>query len=233
MEVVGEDVGKGAALVATSHAALAGEVARRLSTAGYQPLLVFDRDQLMGVARRQPDLEVVVVDSLLLHDADDDFLDDLREEFSSPVIVLHPGSLASDGTIESLLASLGPATSTARTSSSWQGLELVQRTHEAYLDGASLYFTPTEYRILEALISAAGALVRREDLERAVWDTPSLDDGERLATHIRRIRQKIEADRANPAFLLTVRGLGYRLADRSDTGRSSDARAVERRDFVG
>jgi DNA-binding response OmpR family regulator len=66
---------------------------------------------------------------------------------------------------------------------------------------------------MEMLILAAGAVVDPNDLSRQLWGRESFSDGERILAHVRRIRRKIEDDSSRPAFLLTVRGEGYRLAD--------------------
>jgi DNA-binding response OmpR family regulator len=209
---------------------VAGDVARRLSHLGFQPLLAFDGTQVLRIARHEQRLAAVVVDSTMLRGESISFLEDLRVATSSPVIVLQPGALAEIGTVESVLTALQPSPSTVM---SWDGIELEPRTHEAHLDGTPIYLTPFEYRILETLVAAAGALVRKEELEREVWGTPTVDDGERLATHVRRIRHKIEPDPPHPALLLTVRGLGYRLGKRPAVLDLNAANPFRRRTFVG
>ena len=232
---VEEQRSRGTALIATPHADVAGDVAQRLSSLGFEPLLAFDGEQAVRGASRQAGVDLVLVDPDLLARVEPDFLSRLRAAAPSPVFVLAPRALAAVGDAENVVADLRPALAT--TTTEWGGLHLIPRTHEATLDGHSLYLTPIEYRILQILFAAAGALVRRDDLERQVWDTPSLDDGERLGTHIRRIRHKIERTPGAPELLLTVRGLGYRLADpagnaaaASDTGK---AISFPRRHFAG
>lgn len=68
----------------------------------------------------------------------------------------------------------------------------------------------TEYRLLEALASAEGRTVSREELLRRVWDMPA-GDTRTLDVHVFRLRRKIEDDPENPKLLHTVRGRGYRL----------------------
>ncbi len=68
----------------------------------------------------------------------------------------------------------------------------------------------TEYRLLEALASAEGHTVSRDELLRRVWGM-SAGDSRTLDVHIFRLRRKIEDDPENPKLLHTVRGRGYRL----------------------
>lgn len=221
------------ALVATEHAAVAGDVARRLSHLGFQPLLAFDRRQVLRIARNEPGLAAVVIDSTTVGRDDPTFFDEVRAVTSSPVIVLQQGALAEAGTVESVITALQIPAPTASPGTVWDGLELEPRTHEAHLDRRPIYLTPLEYKILQTLVSAAGALVRKDELERQVWGTPTVDDGERLATHVRRIRHKIEADPAHPTLLLTVRGLGYRLGRRPARTALKGTNGFDRRSFVG
>jgi two-component system, OmpR family, response regulator MtrA len=79
--------------------------------------------------------------------------------------------------------------------------------------GETIDLTKLQFRLLVALATAEGALVSRADLHRALYGTAPIDDGERVVAHVRRIREKIEAEPSHPEFLLTVRGEGFRLAD--------------------
>lgn len=94
----------------------------------------------------------------------------------------------------------------------WGGLELDLRTHQARWHGRPLHLTTVQFRIMEVLVMATGALVTTEQLSRRVWGDSSFDDRDRLVAHIRRIRKLIEQDSAMPQFLLRVRGRGFRLA---------------------
>jgi two-component system, OmpR family, KDP operon response regulator KdpE len=95
--------------------------------------------------------------------------------------------------------------------------ELDPANRAVYHNGAHIPLTPTEYRLLEVLLDNRGRACSHKNLLRAVWG-PGFEDCEHyLRVYIRHIRHKLERDPANPRFLVTVRGIGYRLAD---TGRS-------------
>lgn len=77
--------------------------------------------------------------------------------------------------------------------------------------GQALALTPTELKLLEALLRAAPRLVRRSELEHLLWpDQPP--DSDALRTHIHGLRQAVDRPFARP-LIETVRGLGYRLVD--------------------
>jgi len=69
--------------------------------------------------------------------------------------------------------------------------------------------TPTEMKILECLMRNANAVITREALIERTWGYECDDFGNRVDVYIRRVRAKIETDPAAPAFIHTVRGIGY------------------------
>jgi DNA-binding response OmpR family regulator len=80
-----------------------------------------------------------------------------------------------------------------------------------HADGAELHLTSTEFRLLTDLASNNGKPLSREDLLERVWGYDYFGDSRLVDVHIRRLRMKIEPDPANPLFLVTVRGTGYKL----------------------
>ena len=78
--------------------------------------------------------------------------------------------------------------------------------------GAEVHCTRTEFRLLCELAANPGKVLSREQLLDRVWGYDYFGDGRLVDVHIRRLRTKIEADPANPRHILTVRGMGYKLA---------------------
>lgn len=77
--------------------------------------------------------------------------------------------------------------------------------------GQESALTAKEFALLHKLWEARGNIVTIDALCSALWDGPLVGYENTLMVHIRRLREKVEADPSHPRFLLTVRGLGYRL----------------------
>jgi hypothetical protein len=95
----------------------------------------------------------------------------------------------------------------------WGSLGLDPRRRSAWWCAEPLSLTPMQFRLLEALVRARGAVVPVVELYDAVFDDAFQGGRERLFAHVRRVRQLLERDPSRPQFLLTVRGEGFRLAD--------------------
>ena len=72
--------------------------------------------------------------------------------------------------------------------------------------------TRTEYRLLVALAQAERRICSREHLLERVWGYDYFGDSRIVDVHVRRLRTKVEHDPGTPEHVVTVRGLGYRLA---------------------
>lgn len=77
--------------------------------------------------------------------------------------------------------------------------------------GRGVALTKTEFRLLCELATHPGRVFSREVLLDRVWGYSFAGDGKLVDTHIHRLRAKIENDPANPAHIVTVRGLGYKV----------------------
>ena len=79
--------------------------------------------------------------------------------------------------------------------------------------GRELNLTPTEFRLLVFLAQHPGQAFTRGQLIENVWGASGdYYDDKTVSVHVRRLREKIESDPSNPALVLTVPGIGYRLA---------------------
>jgi len=88
-------------------------------------------------------------------------------------------------------------------------LELDRSSCEVRLGGTLLTLTATEFRLLEFLMSRPAVVFSREQLLDAVWGHDRAVTDRTVDVYILRLRQKIEADPANPIFIRSVRGFGY------------------------
>jgi two-component system KDP operon response regulator KdpE len=93
------------------------------------------------------------------------------------------------------------------------GLVLDRETRQLLLDGAPVHLSPLEYRLLERLARVQGKVVTHRQLLTDVWGTEQVDQLHYLRIYMGHLRAKIEANPAEPRYLLTELGVGYRLAD--------------------
>jgi two-component system KDP operon response regulator KdpE len=77
--------------------------------------------------------------------------------------------------------------------------------------GVPVHLTPTEYRLLVALLTNAGRVVTNPQLLREVWGPSNAENGHYLRIYMGHLRQKLEDDPAQPKHLLTETAVGYRL----------------------
>jgi DNA-binding response OmpR family regulator len=91
-------------------------------------------------------------------------------------------------------------------------VELRPREGVVRKNGDDVHLTKTEFRLLCDLAEHRGQVLSRDVLLERVWGYEYVGDTRLVDAHIRRLRTKIEDDPAEPTLLLTVRGLGYRLA---------------------
>ena len=81
-------------------------------------------------------------------------------------------------------------------------------------DGQEVFLSALEYRLLLAFVNNPRAVLTRERLLAELWDAAGeFVNDNTLTVYIKRLRDKIEPDPAAPRYILTVRGLGYRLGD--------------------
>lgn len=94
------------------------------------------------------------------------------------------------------------------------GLVLDTEKFKVTLHGEHIPLTPHEYKLLEALMSARGKVLSRQKLLEYLYPNDEAIVIDRVVdVHIGKLRQKIKEDPANPSFILTVRGIGYRFVE--------------------
>ena len=92
-------------------------------------------------------------------------------------------------------------------------IELDIDAHEARVEGGAVSLRPKEFELLEALMRRKNRLASREALIDDVWGPSYFGDTKTLDVHLRRLRDKLEADPSNPVKIVTIRGLGYKFVD--------------------
>lgn len=211
---------------------------RRFLRAGFsdEEAVVFEAetggDGLKLIARENPD--IVLLD-LGLPDRDGlGVLADLREWSSVPVIVLSARGqeqdkiLALDGgaddyltkpfSVNELMARIRVAIrhaarnkAPAESAFDSSGLRIDFQGRQVFVDDVEIRLTALEFKLLALLAKHAGMVLTHKQLLNEVWGPGYEEASHSLRVHMAAIRQKIEADPANPKFIRTETGVGYRL----------------------
>jgi two-component system response regulator RegX3 len=86
-----------------------------------------------------------------------------------------------------------------------------RRTHQVTLDGTTVVLTPKEFDVLALLVEAPGTVFTRAHILEEVWDAHWYGPTKTLDVHVAAVRKKLD----DPAWIETVRGVGFRLVDPS------------------
>ncbi len=217
-------------LVVDDERALVGMVASLLGEEGYEVVTAYDGETaLRRHADESPDL--VILDRKLTRLSGDEVCRRIRAVSSTPILML-TGERGADersklldlgaddylekpfsskelrSRVRALLRRAAPANA-ARAATSVGRLRVDPKTHLASVEGRALDLTPTEFRLLAALVARPGEVLERRALLRAGWPEERDPDPEWLKAHLARLRSKL--DGAGAPTLANVRGVGYRL----------------------
>ena len=94
------------------------------------------------------------------------------------------------------------------------GLEIDPGRRAVELDGRPVQLTYVEFELLRTLAAHPGRVYTREMLLEALWGDSAYREPRTIDVHVRHLREKLEEDSAEPQYILTVRGVGYRFRDR-------------------
>ena len=210
--------------------ALVGMVASLLGEEGYEIVTAYDGETaLRRHAEESPD--IVILDRKLPKLSGDEVCKRIRASSTTPILMLTGErgpderakllDLGADDYLEkpfsgrelrsrvrALLRRATPAAS-KQAAASVGRLRVDPKTHVASVEGHALDLTPTEFRLLTALIARPGEVLERRALLRAGWPEERDPDPEWLKAHLARLRSKL--DSAGAPTLANVRGVGYRL----------------------
>ena len=90
-------------------------------------------------------------------------------------------------------------------------LQINMTQHSVYKDGKEILLTNTEFKMLYYLASNKGMTLSKDQIYNYIWNGEYALDDSNITSHIRRLRVKIEDDPAQPQYIQTVRGIGYRM----------------------
>lgn len=225
---------KATVLIVEDDASIAQFVAASLSASGLRPISASTAAQALQEAQAQQPALVIV--DLGLPDLDGvELIARLRARAATPILVLSARIqeaqkiAALDAGADDYLtkpfgvgellarvrAMLRRAASQPQPASRFQvgGLTLDREAHQVLLDGSPVHLSPLEYRLLDRLARVPGKVVTHRQLLADVWGTEQVDQLHYLRIYMGHLRAKIEPHPAEPRYLLTELGVGYRLAD--------------------
>ncbi len=118
--------------------------------------------------------------------------------------------------VKAILRRSRPASPAAASVLSYGGLELNPEKHRVTRAGEPVLLTAWEYKLLYALMCSPGKAFSREELLSQCYQNSEAVIERVIDVHIGKLRQKIEDDPAQPRFILTVRGHGYRFREEDE-----------------
>jgi two-component system, OmpR family, KDP operon response regulator KdpE len=208
-------------------------VREALTEAGYRVLEAADGDAALDLAAAQPP-DLVLLDVMLPGLDGFTVCGALRERTEAPIIVISARDAARDRVralergaddyltkpvgVAELLARVrvalrrpalaAPGATTRLAVGDWE-LDLPGR--RVYVGGRAVRLTRTEFELLAVLARQCGRVVTHAELLQRVWGPTYQAESDYLYVYVRRLREKLEADPDNPAYLLTQPGVGYAL----------------------
>ena len=114
--------------------------------------------------------------------------------------------------IKSILRRAGANREAPKMELSANGLSINIGSRSATLDGKNVSLTMKEFDLLQLFMKNPGKVYSRDELLETIWGQDYLGDFRTVDVHIRRLREKIERDPANPEYILTKWGVGYYFA---------------------
>ena len=167
-----------------------------------------DGIELVREVRKQHNLPILIVSArhqeaqkiLLLDAGADDFL---TKPFSVGELLAR---------IRVALRHRGTTLSAAITEYLLDDLQVDLASHVVRFRAEVLHLTPTEFKLLARLVRSAGRVVTHKQLLADVWGSEFIDHTHYLRLYMAQLRAKIEENPAEPRYLLTETGVGYRLA---------------------
>jgi DNA-binding response OmpR family regulator len=207
---------------------------------GFTVVSAYDGRRALELARQhRPDL--IVLDLMLPHVDGLDITRILRRDSQVPVIMLtartteHDMLLGLDlgaddyvtkpfspralmARVRAVMRRVRPASETTPTLLRYRELVISFASREVRRDGELVRLTPKEYGLLEVMARSPGRAFARAELLRHVFgaDYEGLD--RTVDVHVMNLRRKIEPDPANPRYVLTVYGYGYKFGEETEDG---------------
>jgi two-component system, OmpR family, response regulator RegX3 len=223
-------------LVVDDEASITEFVSYNLRKEGYEVSVATNGDQALEIAHGQP-FDLVVLDVMLPGMDGYEVCRRLRAESTVPVLFLSARDTELDKVVgleiggdDYLAKPFGVRELQARVKALLRrapaggrdsgiaaekielgGIVLDEAAHAAHADERYIDLTPREFELLACLMRHGGKVLSRDQLLREAWGWEYLVETKTVDTHVKRLRDKLEAAGVDPALVETVRGYGYRF----------------------
>lgn len=208
-----------------------------LEREGFSTMMAHDGREALDLALRH-DPVLVILDLMLPHLDGWEVCREVRRSSDVPILILSARGEAHErmlgfslGADDYVVKPFSPGEVVARVKTilrraesglsrkgklSCRELVLDQEKRKACLRGRTVSLTPSEYKLLQVLMTAAGRIFLREELLNHLYPQGEAVTDRVVDVHIGNLRQKIEDDPSKPRYVLTARGVGYQFADGDD-----------------
>lgn len=228
--------GRDAILIVDDDYEIAAAIEIYLAAEGYRVLIAGSGTEALDILKSETEISLVIMDVMMPGMDGMRATMKIREDRNIPIIMLSAKSEDYDkvaglgvGADDYVTKPFNPLELIARVKSHIRrykslggmeqregvyvtgGLAINDESKSVTLDGDPVSVTPIEYGILRFLTENAGRVFSIDQIYEAVWKEPAYNPENTVAVHIRRIREKIEFDPANPRYLKVVWGIGYKI----------------------
>ncbi len=213
-----------------------------LEAEGYEVVTASNGLEAIELAK-QTEVQLILLDIMMPELDGISAMVHLREECNAPVILLTAKAEDADkilgldmGADDYITKPFSPAVLLARVRSQLRrytslggvqketgrliigGVVLDDQAKTVEVDGIPAMLTPIEFNLLKYLMTNAGKVFSTTQIYEAVWNDPAYGADGTVAVHIRHIREKIEADPAEPRYIKVVWGQGYKFENIKNRG---------------
>lgn len=207
-----------------------------LELSGFDVTLASDGKEGLDIALKE-DFDIIILDIMLPEMDGFDICKEIRKEKDIPIIMVSAKKEDIDkirglgiGADDYMTKPFSPSELVARVKAHLaryerlltnnkpeneiieiRGIKIDKTARRVFVNGEEKSFTTKEFDLLTFLAEHPNHVYKKEELFREIWDMDSIGDIATVTVHIKKIREKIEADTSNPQYIETIWGVGYRF----------------------
>lgn len=207
-----------------------------LELSGFDVTLASDGKEGLDIALKE-DFDIIILDIMLPEMDGFDICKEIRKEKDIPIIMVSAKKEDIDkirglgiGADDYMTKPFSPSELVARVKAHLaryerlltnnkpeneiieiRGIKIDKTARRVFVNGEEKSFTTKEFDLLTFLVEHPNHVYTKEELFREIWDMDSIGDIATVTVHIKKIREKIEADTSNPQYIETIWGVGYRF----------------------